>query len=263
MNKPFKFKQFTVEQDRCAMKIGTDGILLGAWVSLEKNPFSILDIGAGTGIIALQLAQRSNAEMIDALEIDADAYEQCVDNFENSPWADRLFCYHASLAEFVREFEAEEDEIENEIEIENENGKYDLIISNPPFFQSPSAFGIAPDEGEPINKSSRAWARFNDSLPFEELIEGVSKLISEEGIFAVIIPRIEEENFIKMAAEENLFPHRVCRVRGTETSEEKRSLLEFSLKESAPIIEKLTIETSRHNYTEAYKKLVAEFYLKM
>ena len=81
----FKFKKFTVAQDRCAMKIGTDGVLLGAWTSIEKHPFSVLDIGAGTGIIALMLAQRSFAEVIDALEIDSDAYEQCMDNFESSP----------------------------------------------------------------------------------------------------------------------------------------------------------------------------------
>jgi len=95
------------------------------------------------------------------------------------------------------------------------------------------------------------------------LIESASQLLSDEGIFAVIIPRKEEENFIKMASEVNLFPNRICRVRGTETSEEKRSMLEFSFEKISPKIENLTIETSRHNYTEAYKKLVAEFYLKM
>ena len=97
MTKPFRFKQFNVHQDRCAMKVGTDGVLLGAWVSLEHRPKSILDIGAGTGIIALQLAQRSGAEVIDALELEENAYEQCVENFERSPWSDRLFCYHAGL----------------------------------------------------------------------------------------------------------------------------------------------------------------------
>ena len=219
------------------MKIGTDGVLLGAWVSLKNNPFSILDIGAGTGIIALQLAQRSHAEMIDALEIDENAYEQCVDNFENSQWGDRLFCYHASLEEFVEEIE----------------DKYDLIISNPPFYS----------EDYKTSNEIRDIARFNDALPFDELIESASLLLSDEGVFAVIIPRKEEENFIKMASEVNLFPNRICRVRGNELSEEKRSMLEFSFENTSPKIENLTIEISRHNYTEAYKKLVAEFYLKM
>ncbi|MCB0467709.1 MAG: methyltransferase [Aequorivita sp.] len=237
MNKPFQFKQFTVEQDRCAMKIGTDGVLLGAWASLKNNPFSILDIGAGTGIIALQLAQRSNAEMIDALEIDENAYEQCVENFENSPWGDRLFCYHASLEEFVEEIE----------------DKYGLIISNPPFYSKDYK---TPNE-------SRDIARFNDALPFDELIESASQLLSDEGIFVVIIPRKEEETFIKMASEVNLFPRRICRVRGNENCEEKRSMLEFSFENISAKIENLTIETSRHNYTEEYKNLVQDFYLKM
>lgn len=116
----FQFKQFCVKQDQCAMKVGTDGVLLGAWTPLKTNPFSVLDIGAGTGLLSLMLAQRSFAEQIDALEIDESAYEQCVENFENSKWNDRLFCYHAAFDEFVAEMESEE--------------QYDLIVSNPPFY---------------------------------------------------------------------------------------------------------------------------------
>lgn len=235
--KPFQFKQFKVEQDRCAMKIGTDGVLLGAWVSVESNPYSILDIGAGTGIIALQLAQRSDAEVVDAIEIDEDAYEQCVENFENSPWGDRLFCYHAALDEFTEEIDDE----------------YDLIISNPPFYS----------EDYKTTNEARDLARFTEALPFDELIESAAQLLSDDGVFGVIIPRKEEETFIKMASEVELFPKRICRVKGNPNSEEKRSLMEFSFKEIQPKIENLTIEISRHEYTEEYKNLVKDFYLKM
>jgi tRNA1Val (adenine37-N6)-methyltransferase len=236
-NKPFIFKQFTVNQDRCAMKIGTDSVLLGAWASLKTNPNSILDIGAGTGILALMLAQRSVAELIDAIEIDDATYEQCVDNFEQSPWGDRLFCYHASLEEFVEEIE----------------DQYDLIISNPPFYS----------ENYKTQNSQRDMARFSDALPFEHLLECVSKLLSEDGIFSVIIPFKEEEKFTSLASEFHLFPNRILHVKGNETSENKRSLLEFSFRESTIKTEKLIIEISRHQYTQDYINLTKDFYLKM
>lgn len=243
LSQPFKFKQFTVEQDRCAMKIGTDGILLGAWVNIH-NTYSILDIGAGTGVIALILAQRSEAETIDAIEIDGDAYEQCVDNFENSPWSDRLFCYHAALEEFAEEMEEEE---------------YDLIISNPPFFEPP----IFPKTSEDLSSQSRQTARYYDALPFEELLEYSSGLLSKEGNFAVVIPFSAEEKFLQIAAEVNLYPNRITHVRGTNDSSIKRSLLQLSFTEGIAEKDELVIEISRHNYTPEYIDLVKDFYLKM
>ncbi|WP_291282965.1 methyltransferase [Flavobacterium sp.] len=182
------------------MKIGTDGVLLGAWSPLINNPYNVLDIGAGTGILSLMLAQRSKAEQIDAIEIDEDAYEQCVENFEASPWGDKLFCFHAGLDEFV-------DEPEDE---------YDLIISNPPFYTD-----------------------------------------------SVIIPYKEEERFVAMCKELDLFPLKITRVKGTPTSEIKRSLLAFCRIEQTPLIDELIIEISRHNYTSEYIELTKEFYLKM
>ena len=233
----FNFKQFQVNQERCAMKIGTDGVLLGAWTPLINNPFNVLDIGAGTGILSLMLAQRSNAEQIDAIEIDEDAYEQCVENFEASPWGDKLFCFHAGLDEFV-------DEPEDE---------YDLIISNPPFYT---------DDYKSDN-TSRDLARFEDALPFEELIEAAALLLSDNGIFSVIIPYKEEERFVDMCKELDLFPLKITRVKGTPTSEIKRSLLAFCRMEQTPLIDELVIEISRHNYTPEYIELTKEFYLKM
>lgn len=234
----FQFKQFSVEQDRCAMKIGTDGVLLGAWAPIENNPFSILDIGTGTGIIALMLAQRSGAEQIDALEIDEDAYEQATDNFENSPWNDRLFCYHAGLDEFIEEPEDE----------------YDLIVSNPPFYS----------EDYKTENEQRDLARFQDAMPFAELIEATDLLLSENGIFAVIIPFKEEKRFLNIALEFELYPTKITRVKGTPTSEIKRSLLAFSRNENSKIeTDELIIEIDRHIYTPEYIELTKEFYLKM
>jgi tRNA1Val (adenine37-N6)-methyltransferase len=234
----FQFKQFSVQQDRCAMKIGTDGVLLGAWTPIDNNPFSILDIGTGTGIIALMLAQRSNAQQIDALEIDEDAYEQSVDNFENSPWSDRLFCFHAGLDEFVEEPEDE----------------YDLIVSNPPFYT----------EDYKTENEQRDLARFADAMPFEDLIEAAALLLSENGIFSVIIPFKEEEKFIALANEYELYPIKITRVKGTPASEIKRSLIAFVRDENTAVLtDELVIETARHIYTPEYIELTKDFYLKM
>ena len=234
----FTFKQFTVNQDRCAMKIGTDGVLLGAWCPIDNQPFSVLDIGAGTGILSLMLAQRTNAKQIDAIEIDNDAFEQCVENFESSPWSDRLYCYHAGLDEFMDEPE----------------DQYDIIISNPPFYS----------EDYKSDNQQRDLARFQDALSFEDLIEAASMLLCENGIFSVIIPYKEESKFIGFAKECNLFPFKITRVKGTPTTEIKRSLLAFSFTKKRKVEEdELVIETSRHEYTDDYIKLTQDFYLKM
>jgi tRNA1Val (adenine37-N6)-methyltransferase len=237
MSEPFKFKQFSVKQDNCAMKIGTDGVMLGAWSSIEHKPVSILDIGSGTGIISLMLAQRSNAQVIEAIEIDADAYEQCAENFENSPWNDRLFCYHASLLEFV-------EEVDN---------KYDSIICNPPFYS----------EDFKTNNKARDLARFNDAMPFEHLVYAVGNILSPNGVFSTIIPFKEESKFINLANQTDIKLIKLTRVKGHNNSEFKRSLMAFSFQTKAPKISELIIENSRHNYTDDYVELTKDFYLKM
>ncbi len=234
----FQFKQFSVNQDQTAMKIGTDGVLLGAWTPIENNPISILDIGTGTGIIALMLAQRCDAEQIDALEIDESAYEQAVENFENSPWGDRLFCFHAGLDEFIEEPEEE----------------YDLIVSNPPFFS----------EDYRSANEQRDLARFQEAMPFEELVEAADLLLSENGIFSVIIPFNEEDRFIELCAEVELFPIKITRVKGTPNTKIVRSLLAFKRFELAVLTsDELVIEINRHEYTSEYIALTKDFYLKM
>ena len=231
----FQFKKFAVAQDRCAMKVGTDGVLLGAWTPIDHNPNSVLDIGTGTGIIALLLAQRSAATQIDALEIDDDAYEQATENFENSPWNDRLFCYHASLQEFIEEPEEE----------------YDLIVSNPPFYS----------EAYKTQNNQRNLARFQEAMPFEQLLEAVDLLLSDKGIFAVIIPFKEEEKFIALAKLFELFPLKITRVKGTPTTQYKRSLIAFNRNKTDDCsTDELVIETARHQYTPEYVALTKDFY---
>ncbi len=233
----FRFKQFTIKQDQTAMKVGTDGVLLGSWTPLNNNPYSILDIGTGTGLIALMLAQRSTAEQIDALEIEENAYEQAVDNFEESPWNDRLFCYHAGLDEFVEEIE----------------DTYDLIVCNPPFFES----------NNQIEDKARETARFNEVLPFDELIEAASLLLSDTGILSVIIPFDAENEFLVQTEKHNLFPFKITHVRGTADAKVKRSLIALSKQKKNTTADILTLEIERHLYTPEFAQLVKDFYLKL
>lgn len=236
-DKPFHFKEFSILQDQSAMKVGTDGVLLGAWTKIPQDTGSILDIGTGTGLIALQMAQRSEAETIDALEIENKAFEQAVWNFENSSWADRLYCYHASLAEFKEEMEEQ----------------YDLIISNPPYFN---------DTFKELNQE-RALARHTYKLSYKELLASTDKLLSPAGSCAFIIPFKEESDFLSLASSKELYPFRMTRVRGTEQSDIKRSLLQLARHSTQVIPDELIIEKSRHVYTDDYISLVKDFYLNM
>ena len=220
------------------MKIGTDGVLLGAWCSLKDNPMKILDIGSGTGLISLMLAQRSNALIIDSVEVENNAHLQTVENFKKSKWSDRLFCYNYTFQEFSKK---------------SEDNKYDLIVSNPPFYT---------DSFETTN-TARNKARFTSSLSFIELIKGVLKTLTRQGNFTTIIPFKEEEAFIFLAKEEKLFINKICRVKGNNTSEIKRSLLTFSFYKKKIHISSLTIEKARHLYTDDYINLTKDFYIKM
>jgi tRNA1Val (adenine37-N6)-methyltransferase len=235
-SKPFRFKEFTVKQDQCAMKIGTDGVLLGAWASITNKPCSILDIGTGTGLIALMLAQRSEAEQIDAIELEPGAFEQALENFENSPWGDRLYCYHTSLQEFAAEIE----------------DTYDLIISNPPYFlPNPQADG------------KRSLARHHGHLSYEELVICSAKLLSKKGSCVFILPVQEEAQFLRYAEQSGLFPQKITRVRGHAGSPVKRSLIELKFGEQICTTDELILEIERNTYTPAFRDLVKDFYLKL
>jgi tRNA1Val (adenine37-N6)-methyltransferase len=237
MEKIFRFKKFGIRQDQCAMKVGTDGVLLGAWTTLEYHPRSILDIGAGTGLIALMLAQRSKAEVIDAVEIDENAFLQCIENFKNSPWSDRLICHHASLKQFAAKTV----------------GTYDLIVSNPPFYT----------ENVSSRSRERDLARKSAALPFQNLLQGVIALLAPGGTFCTIIPYREEARIIEVAELVGLYPRYLTRVKGNPTAVVKRTLLEFHLSNGPQKESEMAIETGRHMYTDDYIRLTKDFYLKM
>ena len=222
------------------MKIGTDGVLLGAWCSLKESTKKILDVGSGTGVISLMLAQRFNNATIDSVELENNAHKQSVENFERSVWADRLFCFHSTFQDFAKE--------------RKEDGEtYDLIISNPPFYT----------DNVKNNNRARNKARSTSFLSFVELISGVSKILSNQGEFTTIIPFKEEVKFIEISKQNKLFLNKICRVKGNNNSDIKRSLLTFSFYKKKLDENNLIIETSRHLYTDEYINLTKNFYIKM
>lgn len=230
----FKFKEFSIQQDQAAMKVGTDSILLGSWVALDQVD-SILDIGTGTGLLALMLAQRSNATIIDAVEIDAAAHEQAVTNFENSPWGDRLFCYHSSIQEFATEVDE----------------KYDLIISNPPYFN--------PDAIQSVTQKN--IARQTHLLNHITLLRNTKELISTTGSCAFVLPYEMEKFFVDLAKNMGLFLFRILRTKDTKKASLKRSLLQFKLQETAFEAQELVLKNIDKTYSDEFIALTEAFYL--
>lgn len=238
-NHSFSFKQFAVSQDKCAMKVGTDGILLGAWVNVPENA-QILDIGTGTGLIALMLAQRSQTSpiaKIDAVEIDRDAYVQAQDNIQNSPWGDRVNIYHGSIQNFAATC----------------TKQYDLIISNPPFFEKSYKSSI----------TSRNLARHSDSLLQTDILQIASQLLKIDGHLAVIYPTDLANNFLSKARDFDLWCDRQVNIKPTPTSSIERIALELSKTQFSLHEIMLTIEESKHIYTKDYISLVKDFYLNL
>ena len=234
-NPYFRFTKFTVYHDRCAMKVGTDGVLLGAWVNVSGD--NILDIGTGTGLISLMMAQRNEKAIIDAIDIDSDAVSQANDNIGNSPFSNRINSWNASLQEFSSKVEK----------------RYDVIVSNPPFFvqslKSPN--------------KERSLARHTDSLSVEDLIGLSASLLSQAGRMSFIYPFDYKEELIKLAEQYKLSVSRIINVFSTPDSLPKRILIELSKEEATPIENDFIIEKARHVYSDDFTALLKDFYLKM
>lgn len=217
------------------MKVGTDGVLLGAWARCDAGPDRILDIGSGTGLIALMLAQRFPEAQVDAVEFDPGAFGQSAENFARSPWKNRLTAQHSDFKTFGTAH------------------KYGLIVSNPPFHTEDTA---SPD-------ASRQMARSAASLSYEDLLKGVSCLLREEGGFHTIVPFKEEQYFLSVAAAAGLFPQHLTRVWGRADKPAKRSLIALGFVQKTFPQDELIIEISRHQYTAGYIRLTRDFYWKM
>lgn len=241
-NSFFQFKKFSIRHDLCAMKVGTDGVLLGAWVDVT-GVRSALDVGTGTGLIALMIAQRKEEESgtalrIDALDIDASAVRQAQINAEASPFSGKIEVHHRPFTAYAAGCDRQ----------------YDLIVSNPPYF---SRSLKCPDK-------KRSTARHDDSLPLSELLEGARRLLGPAGRVALILPADSYEELKKQTVARSLHLIRETFVYPVGNGRPKRILAELAA--CAPErVERgsLAIETPQHVYTEEYKALTKDFYLKM
>ena len=217
------------------MKVGTDGVLLGAWVNPKSYPHQILDVGTGTGLVAIMLAQRFIRSQIHAIDIDQASAEEALFNTQTSPWSERLSITHCALQDY------------------NPSNKYDLIVSNPPYFRNTTL----------SNNKSRVLARNNLTLSLECLIERSYDLLNENGELAFMVPSNEFETIQSLTVKFNFYINKLCWIKGNHQSPIKRLLIAISKHKDILEENSLTIENSRHNYTEEYRDLCKDFYLKL
>ncbi len=231
----FHFKEFSIDDSKAAMKVGTDAVLLGAWAKCEYET-RILDIGTGSGIIALMMAQRNKGITVDAVEIESDAADIAKQNFQLSPWAGQINVYNQSISDFVLQT----------------TYKYSLIVCNPPFFSNSLK----------TPGKARNLARHNDSLPVTELLDISSRLLSIVGKAAFILPAVAFEYWQQEAEKHKLFPERITNVKSSSTHKPHRVLVEFTLEKQAEIIKsEFIIYSSEKIYSFEYQDLTKDFYL--
>ena len=234
-NPYFQFKQFTVWHDKCAMKVGTDGVLLGAWASV-RNAHRILDVGTGTGLVALMLAQRSLPDAnIVSLEIEEAAAGQARENVARSSWKERIEVVQVDFKKY------------------QSSAKFDVIVSNPPYFID--SLGC-PDQ-------QRNSARHNDSLTYEDLLAGVAGLLAEDGTFTIVIPADVADRVKMIASAKRMQAVRQLNVITKPGGIPRRTLITFSFANQKCIVEELLTEVARHQYSKEYVALTREYYLNM
>jgi tRNA1Val (adenine37-N6)-methyltransferase len=233
----FRFKQFEIEQNGCTMKVGTDGVLLGAWCDVQGGE-EMLDIGTGTGVIAIMLAQRKLDANVDAVEIDTTACQTAQKNMLNSPFSNRLNSFEESIQDFAKTTRKE----------------YDLIVCNPPFFTG----------GTLSAQTNRNDVRHTIKLPNGDLLNSVQRLLKKDGKFCVVLPFIEGLRFKELARNYNLYCTKVTQVKSKKEKPVERLLLQFEKVNQPEITDELIIQFEKRNdFTPAYIALTKEFYLKM
>ncbi|MEO0339272.1 MAG: methyltransferase [Bacteroidota bacterium] len=235
----FQFKQFSIKQDECTMKVGTDGVLLGAWASVD-DANHILDIGAGTGVIAIMLGQRTqdSTAKVHAVEIDEKAAAQAKENMQATDWSARMELYQESIQDYSRKSDL----------------KYDLIVSNPPFFSG----------GTFSHNQDRNDVRHTIKLPHGDLLIAIRRLLSKQGRFCVVLPLIEGLRFQEMAGEYSLYCTKKTKVKSKADKGVERLLLQFEWDDQPEQVDELVIQhEGRNDWTEAYIGLTRDFYLKM
>jgi tRNA1Val (adenine37-N6)-methyltransferase len=232
MSAPFRFKQFQVHHDRCAMKVGTDGVLLGAVASADA-PKTILDVGTGTGLVALMLAQRFPTARIEAVEIDEAAFLQAKGNAEGSPWGDRVHVWHSRFQDYAKTCEE----------------KFDLIVSNPPYF---SRHLLSEDP-------RRNLALHQEGLDFSTLAAGVSKLLDPTGFFWVILPPLQMASLESELQKQGLFPFFLLEIFDRPQKKSHRRIQGFSFKDGSFERRIISIRDTEGLYSKEYSELVREF----
>ncbi len=232
----FQFKQFLVHQKRSAMRVGTDGVLLGAWLPVNEKPNLVLDIGTGTGLIALMLAQRCTDATIHGVEADVEAFGEARANFAASKWSRRLVAIYSTFQQYAL----------------SASVKYDMMVCNPPFFS----------DGVKSNCSKRRLARHNDSMSHEDILDGCSSLIAPGGRLGIVLPVGVFSGFQITAARRGWFEHRRMWVRPTPQKPAKRVVSLWGIQMSDSVqVEEMTLELAHHRYSLEFKVLTEEFYL--
>ncbi len=238
-NNYFRFKEFTIQQEKCSMKVCTDACIFGAWIAekVASNQLpvaSCLDIGCGTGLLSLMFAQKNPNAIIDAVEIEKNAHEQAKENFSNSEWNNRLKIFHIDVKDFVSQ------------------KKYDLIISNPPFYENELQ----------SNEKNKNIAKHDEGLLLKDLVAITEKHLSPRGYFAVLLPYHRIKYFEELAEGSNFFLHQKLLIRHTPTHNFFRGILLFGNCKTDVKINELTIKNGE-SYTHEFTELLKDYYLSL